>query len=360
MATTTYEFTCEWCQKNVVLTGRAASKAKRRKQRFCSGKCYRESLSRKIASSTYEFVCKNPYCGKHISLNGYRAKQARDGGRRFCSRRCFHRYRSLTYQPVTYEYTCANPACGKHHLLLGEEAYEARGGRYKYCDRKCAGEAKRNRVAVECLNCGQGFEIPLSCLKKGEGKFCSIDCWREYSRLNNTYEFTCMWCGENKVLTGNAAYNSRYAKQRFCSRSCANSWVANKARVEKYANFNGTVKHISPNSRLIPLNKCKVAIVDVDLYETVTRYTWGANSIDGNFYARTTIDGKNVLLHRLIAEFVIDRPLRRNEVVHHVDENPLNNKRNNLLICTIGYHNWLHNRMKQRQRKGLGEVKKAA
>jgi hypothetical protein len=50
MATTTHQFTCEWCQKYVALTGRAASKAKRRKQRFCSSKCYRESLSRKRTS----------------------------------------------------------------------------------------------------------------------------------------------------------------------------------------------------------------------------------------------------------------------------------------------------------------------
>ena len=50
MATATYEFTCEWCQKNLVLKGRAASKAKRREQRFCSGKCYSESLSRKRTS----------------------------------------------------------------------------------------------------------------------------------------------------------------------------------------------------------------------------------------------------------------------------------------------------------------------
>ena len=46
--------------------------------------------------------------------------------------------------------------------------------------------------------------------------------------------------------------------------------------------------------------------------------------------------------HRLIAERVLGRPLRKNEVVHHIDGDKQNNKNSNLLICERWYHWWLH------------------
>ena len=42
---------------------------------------------------------------------------------------------------------------------------------------------------------------------------------------------------------------------------------------------------------------------------------------------------KYVLLHRLIAELILNRPLERNELVHHIDGDKQNNNPNNLVIC---------------------------
>jgi len=72
-------------------------------------------------------------------------------------------------------------------------------------------------------------------------------------------------------------------------------------------------------------------------------------------YRRIIIKSGNSLLgtrevyegeHRLIAEQTLGRLLKRDEVVHHINEDRKDNRNANLLICTRGYHTFLHNRMR--------------
>lgn len=50
--------------------------------------------------------------------------------------------------------------------------------------------------------------------------------------------------------------------------------------------------------------------------------------------------------HTIIAEVILERKLKSKEMVHHIDGNSFNNNYNNLLICTIGYHCGIHNKIR--------------
>lgn len=60
-------------------------------------------------------------------------------------------------------------------------------------------------------------------------------------------------------------------------------------------------------------------------------------------------NGERRALHRVIAEQREGRRLRADEVVHHVDHNPLNNDPSNLVVMSRSEHIGLHARAKRRR-----------
>jgi len=64
-------------------------------------------------------------------------------------------------------------------------------------------------------------------------------------------------------------------------------------------------------------------------------------------------------VHRLIVEGVIGRYLKKTEVVHHFDEIPGNNKKDNLVACeNENYHRIIHQRLRAYKSCGHANWKK--
>lgn len=55
--------------------------------------------------------------------------------------------------------------------------------------------------------------------------------------------------------------------------------------------------------------------------------------------------------HRIVGEKVLGRPLGKNEIVHHINFDPKDNRNANLLICTKQYHGWIHKQYQIRDKK---------
>jgi hypothetical protein len=59
-------------------------------------------------------------------------------------------------------------------------------------------------------------------------------------------------------------------------------------------------------------------------------------------YFETYVNKKKVLVHRKIMEDFIGRKLKKEEIVHHINENPIDNRTENLKIVTLSEHNHIH------------------
>jgi hypothetical protein len=60
-------------------------------------------------------------------------------------------------------------------------------------------------------------------------------------------------------------------------------------------------------------------------------------------YKRITVDGRQLPLHRYVMECHVGRRLRTDEIVHHINHDPFDNRLENLEIVTQGWHADHHN-----------------
>lgn len=80
--------------------------------------------------------------------------------------------------------------------------------------------------------------------------------------------------------------------------------------------------------KFIPLTQGKVAIVDAEDYDWLSKYKWHASKKEYNWYACRNYNRSIVGMHQVI----MNAP--KGMLVDHIDHNGLNNRRSNLRVCT--------------------------
>lgn len=83
----------------------------------------------------------------------------------------------------------------------------------------------------------------------------------------------------------------------------------------------------------IPLTQGKVALIDDEDFELVSQYKWHAHKNKNVFYARSSMDGENILLHR----FILNTP--DGIEIDHKDRDGLNCTRENMRLATHTQNN---------------------
>ena len=189
------------------------------------------------------------------------------------------------------------------------------------------------------------------------------------------YKHKCEWCGKEKE------YKYKSYIKRFCSHKCSNQYKWEKLRKRKkyitlickickkkfdiYENDH----RIKNKKNIYCSKKCsddalkkgkivKCKYCEKEFYSTRNEfcskkcvYEYKKKNYNHKTYIENGYEVKyiknynkkgNVKVHRYVMEQYLDRKLRPDEVVHHIDGNKLNNNIENLKIMTRGEHSKLH------------------
>jgi hypothetical protein len=172
---------------------------------------------------------------------------------------------------------------------------------------------KRNMISRVCEHCGTPFETWPCIVKNGYGRFCSRACFDRARTHAETH--ICEVCGT--PFSRAQGHMNRVGRGRYCSHSCSDHARASKVH---------------------PLQAPHNSTWQQDRY------------VNTQGYVVITVDGERVQEHRYVAERMLGRPLRPDEVVHHRDRNRTNNDECNLQVMTRSEHMTLHAREDESRR----------
>jgi len=169
-------------------------------------------------------------------------------------------------------------------------------------------------ITIKCLICGSPKDYPKSAIAKGGGKYCSRICY-------------------NKSKIGKPTWNT--GKKNWMTQEHHDNLVKGTIRRNK--------RH-PISSEQAQINGMKATPISGDKH-----YAWKGGkkkSSRGYIYklAHNHPRAHNgyVFEHILVMEKHLDRYLKSNEIVHHINDNRTDNRISNLALMTRAAHNTLH------------------
>lgn len=133
-------------------------------------------------------------------------------------------------------------------------------------------------------------------------------------------ELHCDMCGRTFMK-----YKCQCHTHNFCSRQCASDFSSKSKNPEHYKE----AKNLEPISRAMSNTNRRINCIRMTdtTKEKIRQSRIARRKEHGGYYK---LYGRHV--HRIVAEEILGRPLQKGEVVHHIDNNPHNNSKENLMI----------------------------
>ena len=204
-------------------------------------------------------------------------------------------------------------------------------------------EKPRNgRVKVNCLQCGKEFEVYLSKIKKGKGKFCSLSCSSTYynaqkSPIRKTDIVRLYW-RENlsTVAIANLLNVSHAAIHQYMKRHGIKRRTSNDAQKNRFIQMKHPAEKNRQSSEIIlkdnliyvkAINTGNLFVFDYEptLLEKLKLRGWYENK---NGYLFGSCKSNLIFAHHLIL------PKKCGLDIDHIDRNPKNNRKENLRYIT--------------------------
>lgn len=207
---------------------------------------------------------------------------------------------------------------------------------------------QKRRVKFRCKNCAEDFTIPHCWAypknrhSGWSGDFCGRDCKKSWTIKENTRK--CRQC-RKRFQTRSAPAKS--GKTEYCSRKCWNKKALAIGHV--------LAAHLDNDEYRIRANVKRLAANRIGPKSHAFR---GGFSISKFGYLKITsvilgAENKNKLFHRYVMEQHLGRKLNKDEIVHHKDENKLNNDISNLELTNQQDHTRHHHLGKPKPRRRL-------
>ena len=146
-----------------------------------------------------------------------------------------------------------------------------------------------------CDYCGEWFDKKPSTIKTKNY------CCKEHRHADKVVTVKCDCCGKEFERWKDYIFG-----HNFCSRECAKSFTS--PRMTEY-NKKHNPESMTPERRLSE----RIAHLNKGKGKTYTK-TFGRHT------------------HRIVAEQILGRPLKKGEVVHHINENKRDNRPENLMV----------------------------
>lgn len=201
-----------------------------------------------------------------------------------------------------------------------------------------------------CDNCGKCFEDVKVKNRKYPSRFCCYNCYDIWNRFNKEPNCTCSVCGKPMYMKPFRLNRLKHEGKIVCSRECSNlirsEWMKGELN-HQFGLIGELNSSFKKDDSLLKTNyvmsQSKIKNKRMLKHRMLVEENW---TIFGEKYFNKNEDGT--------------RELKRDYIVHHINEDRSDNRLENLQILTRSQHSKLHakNNYKNREIDKLGRFKK--